>query len=158
MMNSSVYIETTIVSYLIARPSRDLIVAAHQQVTQEWWEQRRTSFDLFISPLVLEEAAAGDPQMAERRLAELADIRVLELTEDALELAADLVDKGSLPKNATEDALHIAIATVHGIDYLLTWNCRHMANAQMRQAVVSRCASRGYEAPIICTREELMGL
>jgi predicted nucleic acid-binding protein len=96
--------------------------------------------------------------MAEGRLAELADIRILEFTEDALTLAADLLDKGSLPKNAAEDALHIAIATVHGIGYLLTWNCRHMANAQMRQAVVSRCASQGYQAPIICTPEELMGL
>jgi predicted nucleic acid-binding protein len=157
MMRSTVYIETTIVSYLIARPGRDLIVAAHQQVTQEWWEDRRTSFELFVSPLVLTEAAAGDPEMAERRLAVLSDIPILELTEGALVLAADLLDKGTLPRNAAEDALHIAIAAVHGIDYLLTWNCRHMANAQMRQAVISRCTLRGCEAPIICTPEELMG-
>ena len=156
-MKSKVYIETTIVSYLTARPSRDLIVVAHQQLTREWWEQRRTAFELFVSPLVLDETGAGDPQMAEVRLTELAEIPVLALTEDALALAEDLVENGPLPKNASEDALHIAIATVYGIDYLLTWNCRHMANAQMRQAVASRCASRSYEAPIICTPEELMG-
>jgi len=132
-------------------------VAAHQQLTREWWEQRRTAFELFISPLVLDEAGAGDPQMADERLIELADIPILALTEDALALAEDLVEHGPLPENASEDALHIAIATVYGIDYLLTWNCRHLANAQMRQAVAARCASRSYEAPVICTPEELMG-
>lgn len=152
-----VYVETTIVSYLVARPSRDLVVAAHQQVTREWWEQRRSEFELFVSALVMQEAGCGDEQAAQRRLNELAAIPVLALTEEATALAHHLVEDGPLPKTAVEDALHIALATVHGMDYLLTWNCRRLANAEMEHAVASRCLSRGYDPPIICTPEELMG-
>jgi hypothetical protein len=155
-MKQKVYIETTIVSYLIARPGRDLIVAAHQQITREWWDLRRTEFDLFVSRLVIQEAGAGDREAAQRRLAELDPIPLLDLTEEALSLARDLVYRGVVPEAATEDAFHIAVATVHGMDYLLTWNCRHIANARMRQAVGAACALRGYEPPVICTPEELM--
>ncbi len=156
-MNQTIYIETTIISYLTSRASRDLIVAAHQQVTQEWWESRRNSFDLYISELVIREAEAGDKMAAQRRLSALADIPLIALNEEILSLANILADDGPIPKNAKEDALHIALATVHGMDYILTWNCRHIANAEMRMAVSNICLSAGYQPPIICTPEELMG-
>jgi len=127
---AKVYIETTIVSYLRARPGSDLIIAAHQQLTRDWWRNRRADFDLFISQAVIEEASAGDPQAAADRLQVLAQIRVLGLNESALQLARALVSKGPLPEKAAVDALHIALATVHGMDYLLTWNCKHIANAE----------------------------
>ena len=156
-MKPRVYLETSVVSYLLARPSRDLVVAAHQQVTREWWEERRDSFQLYVSQMVIHEASAGDPASARRRLEELAGFPLLALTEEAEALARDLIERGPLPRQAVEDALHIALATVHGMDYLLTWNCRHIANAQMRGAVNSVCALRGYDPPVICTPEELMG-
>ncbi|MBM3744692.1 MAG: type II toxin-antitoxin system VapC family toxin [Acidobacteria bacterium] len=156
-MKPKVYLETTIISYLMARPSRDLIVAAHQQITREWWDLRRGEFQLFVSRLVIQEASAGDQEAAQRRLGALDFIPLLDLTVDALSLARDLAHRGVLPDTAIEDALHIAVAAVHGMDYLLTWNCRHIANARMRQAVWATCALRGYEPPVICTPEELMG-
>ena len=156
-MNQTIYIETTIVSYLTARPSRDLIVAAHQQITLEWWETRRNSFDVFISELVIREAGSGDKKAAQRRLAALKDVPLIELNEEILALANTLVTEGPIPENSKEDALHIALATVHGLDYILTWNCRHIANAEMRIGVSDICISQGYQTPIICTPEELMG-
>ena len=154
---AKVYIETTIVSYLTARPSRDLIISAHQQLTQDWWQNRQAAFDLFISQAVIEESSAGDQQAAENRLQVLAQIPVLGLNEAALQLARELVAKGPLPEKAGVDALHIAIATIHGMDYLLTWNCKHIANAEMQSQIAATCRLRGYEPPVICTPEELMG-
>jgi hypothetical protein len=156
-MNQTIYVETTIISYLTARPNRDLIVAAHQQITQEWWETRRKNFDLFVSELVIREAGAGDKVAAQRRLAVLDEIPLIELNEEILSLANNFIVMGPIPENAKEDALHIALATVHGVDYILTWNCRHIANAEMRTAVSNICISQGYQPPIICTPEELMG-
>jgi hypothetical protein len=156
-MNQTIYVETTIISYLTARPNRDLIVAAHQQITQEWWETRRKKFDLFVSELVIREAGAGDKMAAQRRLAVLNEIPLIELNEGILSLANNFIVEGPIPENAKEDALHIALATVHGVDYILTWNCRHIANAEMRTAVSNICISQGYQPPIICTPEELMG-
>jgi hypothetical protein len=156
-MNQTIYVETTIISYLTAKPSRDLIVAAHQQITQEWWETRRKKFDLFASELVIREAGAGDKMAAQKRLAVLTEIPLIELNEEILSLANNFIIDGPIPENAKEDALHIALATVHGVDYILTWNCRHIANAEMRTAVSNICISKGYQPPIICTPEELMG-
>lgn len=156
-MKPTIYLETTIVSYLAARPIRDLIIAAHQQLTHEWWEYRRADFDLFISQLVLQEVSAGDPQAAQERLQVLGGLPLLTLTEDAVALAQALIDKGPIPPKAAVDALHMAVATVHGMDYLLTWNCRHIANAAMRTAIEAICRARGYEPPVMCTPEELMG-
>lgn len=137
--------------------SRDLITAAHQQLTQEWWDSRRTNFDLFISQLVIREAGAGNVQMAQRRLEAVREIRLLDLNDETVALAYELVEAGPLPEKAAEDALHIAVTTVHGMDYLLTWNCKHIANAEMRSAVEFICRAKGYEPPVICTPEELMG-
>jgi hypothetical protein len=155
-MRQRVYIETTIVSYLTARPSRDLIITAHQQITQEWWQTQRDKFDLFVSQLVIREVSVGDEEVARRRVETLEGVPLLELNQEALALAEDLIARGPLPRKAAEDALHIAIATVHGMDYLLTWNCKHIANAKMRSQIESICRFRGYEPSIICTAEELL--
>ena len=154
-MPERVDIETTIVSYLTARPSRDVVVAGHQQVTHEWWDARRQSYDLCVSQLVLQESAAGDPQAAQDRMAVLQGMTFLETTAEALALAKELIRAGALPAKAADDALHISVAAVQGVRYLLTWNCRHLANATMRPLIESVCVSQGFKAPIICTPEEL---
>lgn len=154
-MKPKIYVETTIISYLAARPSRDLVVAAHQQITQEWWQTRRAEFDLFVSQIVVQESSAGDKDAAERRLAILEGIPVLEQSEEATALAQELVNQMALPEKAVVDALQIAIAVVSGMDYLLTWNCTHIANATLRNRIESVCRSNGYEPPVICTPEEL---
>ncbi len=151
-----VYIETTFVSYLTGRPSRDLIVAGHQQITHDWWDARRQDYELCVSQLVLQEAGDGDPQAARERLDLLATMTVLEIKEEAVELAEELVRAGAVPAKAGNDALHIAVAAIHRIPYLLTWNCRHMANATIRAQIETGCASKGFKAPVICTPEELM--
>ena len=155
-MVDRVYIETTVVSYLTARPSRDVVIAGHQQVTHEWWDTRRSDYELCVSQLVLDEAGAGDPQAAEERLAVLQSMLVLEMTAEALELAKGLIHAGALSAKAAGDALHIAIAATKGVPYLLTWNCRHLANAVMRPMIEAACNTNGFKAPIICTPEELL--
>jgi len=152
-----IYLETTIISYLAARPSKDLITAAHQQVTHDWWQYRRRDFDLFSSQLVIQESSAGDAAVAQTRLQLLSDISLVQVNVDCVSLARALVERGPIPEKAAVDALHIAIATVHGMDYLLTWNCKHIANAEMQTAVNRICRSAGYEPPVICTPEELSG-
>jgi hypothetical protein len=156
-VRAKVYIETTIPSYLAARSSRDLLIAAHQQITREWWELRRSAFDLYISEAVLDEAAGGDPSMATKRIELLADIPVLALTDSATALAKALVSEGPIPGKAAGDALHIAIATAYACEYLLTWNCRHIANAEIQRNARSVVRRYGFELPVICTPEELMG-
>jgi hypothetical protein len=155
-MKASVYLETSVISYLAARPSRDLIVAAHQQITVEWWEVR-DSWELSISALVVSEAGSGDGEAAGRRLALLQRLPLLTLNDAALDLTEQLLAKAALPAKAREDALHIAIAAVHGMDYLLTWNCKHIANAVKRPTIEAVCETSGYRPPIICTPEELLG-
>lgn len=156
MGNPSVYIETSIISYLVARPSRDLIAAGHQQLTLAWWEQRRTSFNVVASPLVLREASLGDPGFAEKRRAVLESIPLLEVRTEAIELALQFL-RGPLPAKAEADAAHIALAAVHGVEYLLTWNCKHIANAEMQPALMRIAQKQGYALPVLCTPEQLMG-
>ena len=151
-----VYIETTFVSYLTSRPSRDKVIAGHQQITHEWWDTRREDYELCVSQLVRGEAAAGDSQAAQERLAVLQAVTLLETTTAAVALAKQLVQAGALPAKAGDDALHIAIAATEGLPYLLTWNCRQMANATMRPLIETVCSSNGFKAPIICTPEELL--
>ncbi len=155
-MRERVYIETTVVSYLAARPNRDVVIAGHQQVTHEWWDTRRESYELCVSQLVLGEAAAGASQAAQERLSILQPMTVLETTTAGLEMAKELIQAGALPAKAADDALHIAVAAAHAIPYLLTWNCRHLANATMRPMIEAVCAGKGFKAPIICTPEELL--
>ncbi len=156
-MKPKVYIETSVVSYLTSKLSRDLLVAGHQQVTQDWWERRRGDFELFTSEVVTSEAGEGDAEAAGRRLRALSGLTQLQVSQAAQALAVALVAQGVVPPGKPEDALHIALAAAHGMDYLLTWNCAHIANAEMRKAVEDVCASLGYRAPIICTPEELLG-
>jgi predicted nucleic acid-binding protein len=153
----TVYIETSIVSYLTARPSRDLLVAAHQQLTVAWWDEQRTRYELFTSQVVLAEARAGDPTATQRRLAVLERLPLLAVTDAAIALATMLVTRQALPAQAAQDALHLAIACVHGMQYLLTWNCTHLANARLRSRIEQVCRDAGYVPPIICTPEELEG-
>lgn len=155
-MPERVYIETTFISYLTARPSRDVVIAGHQQVTHEWWDTRRANYELCVSQLVLDEAGAGDAQAAQERLLVLRPMLVLETTADALELAKELLQAGALPSKAADDSLHIAVAATKAIPFLLTWNCRHLANAVMRPVIETVCNAKGFKAPIICTPEELL--
>lgn len=152
----NVYVETTVFSCLAARPSRDLRVAAHRQITAEWWDSRRHEFLLCLSQLVVEEASAGDPTVASRRVGYLADLTLLELSDASLALAEKLVADGAVSAVASEDALHIAVAAVHGIHYLTTWNCKHIANAATRSRSELVCNDAGYDMPVICTPEELL--
>jgi len=155
VVKPKVYLETTVISYLAARPSRDIVVAAHQELTRQWWEQRCQDYHLVISEVVLREAADGDSEAAERRSAILAGIDVLEVGQAALDLANELVRRRAVPDVAAEDALHIAIAVTNGVEYLLTWNCAHIANAAMRRAIDDVCVQQGYEPTVLCTPEEL---
>lgn len=153
----TLYLETTVPSYLTAWPSRDLIRAGHQQITKEWWQARRAGFDIYISQFVLDEAAAGDAEAARERLEALQGLPILDLTEEVVDLATALKASLVLPEKAVTDAAHIAIAAVHGIHFLLTWNCTHIANAEMSAAIEATCRERGFQCPVICTPEELMG-
>ena len=150
----TVYIETSIVSYLVARPSRDVVVLARQELTQQWWSGR-ANFELLVSDLVLQEASAGDPVEATKRLDALGGMRVLELSEESIVLAEKLLRHSGLPAKASADALHVAVSIVHGLDYLLTWNCTHIANASIRRRIEGICRTEGFDPPIICTPEEL---
>jgi hypothetical protein len=155
-MKPRVYLETSVISYLASWPSRDLIVAANQQLTQEWWQVRRQDFDSFISQLVIQEASAGDEGAAQRRMQVVADIPLLTLSEDVVNFADRLIKEGPMHQEAMEDSLHIAVATLNGMDYLLTWNFRHIANATIRYKIERVCRLAGYEPPIICTPQELL--
>ncbi len=156
-MKDKVYIETTVISYLAAQPSHDLIVAGHQKSTHKWWRERRRDFDLFCSQLVVQEAAAGDSKAAARRLHFLKGMPVLVTSEAIRELTRQLTRSGGIPRETPEDALHVAFAVIHGMDYLITWNCRHIANAQIRNNLSATCSMMGYRLPVICTPEELLG-
>ena len=154
-MRSKVYIETTIVSYLVASRSQDLIQSAHQEITRQWWAER-TRFDLFVSRVVVAEARRGDIRAAARRLAALRGIPRLASGREVLRLADSLLRGGTLPAKARIDALHVGVAAANGIDYLLTWNLRHLANATIRGKIEQAVREAGMVPPIICTPEELM--
>jgi hypothetical protein len=151
-----VYLETTIAGYLTAWPSRDLITAARQQITRTWWEERREEFDLFVSQIVVQEAGAGDEGAARRRLEALDGIPMLEIAEPAYDLAERLMSDVPLPEQAAVDALHVSVSVVSGMEYLLTWNCKHIANAILRGRIEAVCRANGYEPPTICTPEEFL--
>lgn len=155
-MKPRVYIETTIVSYLAARPSRDRIVSGRQALTEEWWRARSVQFEIVVSELVVEEAREGDPEVARRRLEYLSGIDSLVTSDSAVSLAEALVDEGPIPREYSEDALHIALCAVNGVDFLMTWNCKHLANATLRDDVRGVVESHGFRCPVICTPEELM--
>jgi hypothetical protein len=153
----TVYVETSIVSYLVGwLHPRDLVVAGNQQLTRDWWSRRRHDFDLYASAVVIDEATKGDPARAAERLQLIAEMTVLHVTPPAAELASVLLRETGIPRKAQLDALHISLAAIHGMDYLLTWNCRHIANANILPAVYNVCRASGYEPPLVCTPQELI--
>jgi predicted nucleic acid-binding protein len=156
-MTESVYIETSIVGYLTARTSSNLIVMANMETTRQWWENHRSQFNLYISQVVLDEVARGDVEIAARRLEILRNFPLLDTNEAVQGLAAQFLAKSNLPSKASDDALHIAAATVYGLSYLLTWNCKHIANAQIQKKLSQISNDAGYELPTICTPYELLG-
>lgn len=154
-MQESVYMETSVISYHTAKASRDVVTMARQAITQEWWESARKNFQVYVSALVVQEAIAGDAEAADKRLALIQDLPVLEINTEAEKLAAHLMRKKLLPENSAEDALHIALATVHGMEYILTWNFKHINNATMKTKIRIEIESLGYECPVFCSPEEI---
>ncbi len=155
-MKPTVYVETTIPSYLTAWPSRDVVRAGEQQVTRDWWA-RRSAYELRVSSLVLLECGAGDAEAAASRLAAMDGVPVLAVTPEAEALAEVLLREVPLPARAAADALHVAVAAAHGVSYLVIWNCTHIANATLRPRIEELCRRSGYEPPVICTPKELLG-
>ena len=151
-----VYVETTVVSYLTAKPSRDVVMVERQQLTREWWEDRGQAFRVVSLHLVVREASAGDRQAARRRLDILRGVELLAITPDATTLARSLTGSGVVPENSPEDALHVAVAVVNGCNYLVTWNYHHLAREDMRARIEAFCRDEGYEPALICTPGELL--
>jgi predicted nucleic acid-binding protein len=156
LSKATVYVETSVVSYLTGRPNSDLLVAAHQKATIDWWADRSRDFELWISEFVLGEAQRGHPDAAQRRLDALAGIPLLALEPQIEVLASALLTSGAVPAKARLDALHIASASVHGMNYLLTWNFRHIANAEKWASIENVCLAMGVKMPRICSPLELM--
>lgn len=157
-MKPSVYLETTIPSYLAAWQSPQIVMAARQQITHEWWNEHRDNYELFVSQVVLDESSGGDREASAKRLNFLRGIAVLEPPENVGRIVDALLQKVPLPRNAANDALHIAIAIGNGMDYLLTWNCRHIANATLHARMEAVCEALGLGLPTICTPEQLIEL
>ena len=153
----TLYIETTIVSYLTATPSGQVVAAARQLLTRRWWDRERRNYDLVTSQYVLDEASRGDSRFAEMHLEALKDIPLLDLPDEVPRLAGELLARSVLPPNARLDALHIATAAFHAVEYLLTWNCTHIANARILPRIREALADLSCAVPVICTPEEMVG-
>lgn len=156
-MKETVYIETSVVNYYTSKPNRDLVIAGRQEITREKWSKILSYFEPYISVLVIQEAEQGDQNAAKERLVAISSLPVLSIIEQAEELASILIKDGPISPKNPEDALHIAVATVNGMDYLLTWNFTHINNAQMKSKIISIIEEHGYQCPIICSPEELLG-
>lgn len=149
------YLETTIPSYLTAHPSRNPLTALRQRTTREWWDEKRADYELCISQIVLDEAGEGDLAYARRRLALLKEAVPLPITDGALRLAEEFVSARIVPPEAGRDALHIAVSAVYNVDYLLTWNCKHIANGRIYTRLQAACERSAFRCPVICTPETL---
>jgi predicted nucleic acid-binding protein len=155
-LKESVYLETSVVSYYVSRPSDNVITLAHQKITWEWWLKAIERFDVFISDVVIDEVSLGDPEAVKRRLDELRDFPYLELNNRVEDMARGYLDRLGIPEKSYRDATHLAVASVHNIDYLVTWNCTHIANGEIIKRLMKINGSFGIHTPIICTPEELM--
>lgn len=153
----TVYIESTIPSYLVARPTNNLRAAAWQEITNQWWQTKKHLFELVTSPIVIQEIQRGHAAAAQKRLNVMDGIPELKICDEITELATLLLANGALPKKATDDAMHVAFAAYHNIDLLLTWNCRHIDNADKKPIIRKICIDSGYAYPEICTPLELIG-
>lgn len=156
-MTETIYIETSILGHLTARPSQNVILIANMEITRQWWEDHKHKFDLYISQIVLDEVAQGDQEIANKRLELVKDFPLLNIDQSAKNLALTFLNQSNLPPKASDDALHIAIATIYELDYLLTWNCKHIANAQIQRKLAQISLDFGYKLPILCTPYELIG-
>lgn len=156
-MKQKVYLETSIVSYYTARPSRDLVIAARQEITHEIWPLLQSKFDIYISALVIQEASRGDRAAAEKRLSILSGIPVLEVRQEVQEVAQTLINANAIPPEYEEDALHIAAASVNGMEFLLTWNFSHINNAFTKSIIMRAIEGQGLVPPEICSPEEFIG-
>ncbi len=152
----SVYIESSVISYITARPSRDIVTSARQAITIEWWDEYKDSFYIYISELVMEEISSGDFVAAKRRLSVIEKIPMLEATENSKKLAKALIVENAVPESSAEDALHISIAAVQNIDFLLTWNFKHINNANTRDKISKVITQLDYACPVLCSPEELV--
>jgi hypothetical protein len=152
-----IYIESTIPSYVVGRPARDLLQAARQQLTRDWWDLKRHQHELFTSQVVLDEITAGEAAMAQKRLELMADVPLVDLTEEARAFTKAVLGSGLLPADADRDAAHIALATAHNMDILLSWNCRHIANAAIQARLRQLAAEARLTLPLLCTLDELAG-
>jgi len=156
MEKQKVYIETTIVSYLTGKPSRNLIIAAKQEITRSWWENEKENYELFVSEFVMKEAVLGDISASDLRMQKLQNIPLIVTEDKVLELGKAILEAGLIPQTYSDDAMHISVASVNGIDYLLTWNCKHIANANIKKKLMKLITGMGYAMPIICTPDELI--
>ena len=157
LMPASVYIESSIISYLASRPSRDVVKAARQTITSDWWLNSKSQYEIYISALVEDEISGGDPIAAARRLQAVANIPSIHITSEAQLLANALVASKAVPENSVRDALHIAITATQGIDFLLTWNFKHINNAETKAIIARVIEADGWMCPILCSPEELGG-
>ena len=155
-MKPKLYLESTIPSYLVARPSRDVILAGQQQCTHDWWDWRKGDFEIFVSTIVFDEISTGEVVMARERVELIKPFTLLTTNEKVIELADAMIHGGPLPKKAARDATHIALSAVHGMHFLLTWNCTHIANAEMFGTIREICQAHGFDCPVICTPGELL--
>ena len=155
-MKPTVYIETTVISYVTARPSRDLIIAAHQQITHEWWEMALPNFEVFISPIVLDEISRGDQQAAVLRLERVSSFSLLEVLPEVRNLAESYFSAIEIPEKARADSYHLALATWHGMDFMVSWNCTHIVSGRVKKIIEEINSTYGIRTPIVCTAEELM--
>ena len=153
----TVYIETSVISYLRQKPAKEIVTAAHQLLTYQWWETERINFDLVVSQYVVDEASVGDPALAANRLSILAGIPRLPWAPEIDRIAGEIMSRAILPSKAAVDSLHIATVAHHRIRYLLTWNCKHIANAKILPRVHQVLTDLNVPIPIICTPEELIG-
>jgi hypothetical protein len=155
-MKPKLYLESTIPSYIVARPSRDVIVIGQQQCTRDWWDNRANDFEIFVSDIVVDEISTGEAAMAKRRVELIKPFTLLATNDKVIELAGAMIHGGPLPKKAARDATHIALSAVHGMHFLLTWNCTHIANAEMFGKIREICEAHGLNCPVICTPDELL--
>jgi hypothetical protein len=156
MKKSTVYIESSVISYRTARPSRDIVTAAHQRITQEWWEVVLPQVEAFVSIFVIEEIGLGDPAAAELRMSSVASCPLLEVTLEVDELAHVYHARLQIPDRALADAYHLALAAWHGMDYLVSWNCSHIASGRIQRTIEEINSAKGIRTPFLCTPEELM--
>lgn len=155
MVKEKVYLESSVISYLTARPATDVIKLAKQKLTQQWWDENRSAYDLYVSDPVIAEIQRGNPEAAHRRMAVVAGLPILDVNATVVAFYRQFFSRHILPSKAESDALHIAVAAVHGMSYLVTWNCTHINNATLKRKISEVIAKAGYNAVVMATPEEL---